>query len=40
MSDRAPPGRLFRKYVLVLLVLVGGVLLNAFATAAPSSVSR
>ncbi len=27
MSDRAPRGRLFRKYVLVLLVLVGGVLL-------------
>jgi signal transduction histidine kinase/CheY-like chemotaxis protein len=27
MSNRAPRGRLFRKYVLVLLVLVGGVLL-------------
>ena len=27
MNDRAPRGRLFRKYVLVLLVLVGGVLL-------------
>ena len=27
MSDRTPRGRLFRKYVLVLLVLVGGVLL-------------
>ena len=27
MSDKEPRGRLFRKYVVVLLVLVGGVLM-------------
>ncbi len=31
MSDRAPRGRLFRKYIVVLLILVGGVLLVSSA---------